>query len=205
MEESSKRKFVLVNTSKCIGYNICEYVFAMEKEWSFNPLRSRIRVIRFHPLFNMAMVCRLCEDAPCVIACPREALEQSFETSVIMINESLCNGCGWCIPACPYSAITMNPEKRVVMICDLCDGKPKCVDGCPEEALELGTEDDAVPLTTSLEQLLSDIKKMLVSVKSGEWERLIIDVDKKMKRLEEKLAELSEKELELQSKVVSQS
>lgn len=203
MEDNSKRKFVLVNTSKCIGCNICEYVCAMEKEWSFNPLRSRIRVIRFHPLFNMAMVCRLCEDPPCVIACPREALEQSFETKVIRIKESLCNGCGWCIPTCPYGAITMNPEKRVVMICDLCEGDPKCVESCPEEALELGIETDAVPLTVSLEKLLSEIKVMLESVKSGEWDNLITDVDKKMKRLEEKLAELSEKELEIQSKVLT--
>jgi len=175
----------------------------MEKEWSFNPLRSRIRVIRFHPLFNMAMVCRLCENPPCIIACPREALEQSFETGVIVISEHLCNGCGWCIPACPHGAITMNPEKRVVMICDLCNGEPECVTFCPEEALELGTEDDAVPLTASLEKLLSEIQKMLEMVKNGEWESLITDVDKKMKRLEEKLAELSEKELELQSKVVT--
>jgi len=202
LEESSKRKFVLANISKCIGCNICEYVCAMEKEWSFNPLRSRIRVIRFHPLFNMAMVCRLCENPPCVIACPREVLKQSYETGVILINESLCNGCGWCIPACPYGAITMNPEKRVVMICDLCNGEPKCIAFCPEEALELVSEDEVVPLTLALEKLLSEIKKMLESVKSGEWESLITEADKKMKRLEEKLVKLSEKELELQSKAL---
>jgi Fe-S-cluster-containing dehydrogenase component len=97
----------------------------------------------------------------------------------------------------------MNPEKRVVMICDLCNGEPECVTFCPEEALELGIEDDAVPLTASLEKLLSEIQKMLETIKNGEWESLITDVDKKMRRLEEKLAELSEKELELQSKVVT--
>ena len=202
MEESSKGKFVLANISKCIGCNICEYVCAMEKEWSFNPLRSRIRVIRFHPLFNMAMVCRLCENPPCVIACPREVLKQSYETGAILINESLCNGCGWCIPAGLYGAITMNPEKRVVMICDLCNGEPKCIAFCPEEALELVSEDEVVPLTLALEKLLSEIKKMLESVKSGEWESLITEADKKMKRLEEKLVKLSEKELELQSKAL---
>jgi Fe-S-cluster-containing hydrogenase component 2 len=38
----------------------------------------------------------------------------------------------------------MNPEKGVVMMCDLCGGKPKCIDFCPEEALELVTEETAV-------------------------------------------------------------
>ena len=203
MEKSFKRKFVGVNTSKCTGCNVCESVCAMEKEWSFNPLRSRIRVVRFHPLFNMAMVCRLCEDPPCVIACPREVLKQSNETGVILINESLCNICGWCIPACPYGAITINPEKRVVMICDLCNGEPKCIDFCPEEALELVSKDEVVPLTSALEKLFSEIKKMLESVKKGEWESLITEADKKMKRLEEKLVKLSEKELKLQSKALS--
>jgi Fe-S-cluster-containing dehydrogenase component len=150
------------------------------------------------------MVCRLCEEAPCVIACPREALEQSFETGLILIDEKLCNGCGWCIPTCPYGAITMNPEKRVVMICDLCEGDPKCVAFCPEEALELGTEEDIVPLKAAVDKLLAEIKEMQKAVKSGKWEHLIIEVDKKMKRLEEKLLELSEKELELQSQVISE-
>lgn len=203
MEKSFKRKFVGVNTNKCTGCGVCESVCAMEKEWSFNPLRSRIRVVRFHPLFNMAMVCRLCEDPPCVIACPREVLKQSNETGVILIKESLCNRCGWCIPACPYGAITINPEKRVVMICDLCNGEPKCIDFCPEEALELVSKDEVVPLTSALEKLFSEIKKMLESVKKGEWESLITEADKKMKRLEEKLVKLSEKELKLQSKALS--
>ena len=74
---------------------------------------------------------------------------------------------------------------------------------CLEEALKLGIEDDAVPLTASLEKMLSDSKKMLDSIKSREWESLITDVDKKKKWLEEKLEEFSEKELEVQLKVVS--
>jgi NAD-dependent dihydropyrimidine dehydrogenase PreA subunit len=45
VEPSSERKFVSVDPSKCIGCSVCEYVCALEKEWSFNPLRSRIRVV----------------------------------------------------------------------------------------------------------------------------------------------------------------
>ena len=64
----------------------------------------------------------------------------------------------------------MNPEKKVVMICDLCDGEPKCVDSCPEEALELGTEDDAVPLTISLEKAAM---RFLESFFRGCWKAIL--------------------------------
>lgn len=122
----------------------------MEKEWPFNPLRSQIRVIRFHPLFNKIMMCRLCEKHPSVITCPREVLKQSYKMGVILINESLCNGCAWFIPESPYDSITMNHKKRVVMICNLCNSEPKYLDFCPEEALELASEDEVVLLTSAL-------------------------------------------------------
>jgi len=87
------------------------------------------------------VACRLCEDAPCVAACPRDALEQSQEKGIIIVDEEKCNGCGWCIEACDYGAIQLHPETRVVFTCDLCDGEPKCVEWCPEEALDFTTKD----------------------------------------------------------------
>ncbi len=57
-----------------------------------------------------------------------------------MIDESKCDNCGWCIETCPFGAIAVNPEKKVVMMCDLCEGKPKCVEWCPEGALDLLTQ-----------------------------------------------------------------
>lgn len=135
------RKFVSADPDKCVGCSVCEYACAFEKEKAFNPLKSRIRTVRLHPLINLAVTCRLCEDAPCVAACPRDALEQSEETGVILVDDDKCNGCGWCIEACDYGAVTLHPEKRVVVICDLCDGDPKCIEWCPEEALDFVTRD----------------------------------------------------------------
>ncbi|MBE0512873.1 4Fe-4S dicluster domain-containing protein [Candidatus Bathyarchaeota archaeon] len=135
------RKFVSADPDKCVGCAVCEYICSLEKEKVFNPTKSRIRMVRLHPLINLSVTCRLCEDPPCVAACPRDALEQSKETGVIMIDEEKCNGCGWCIEACDYGAITLHPETRVVFTCDLCDGEPKCVEWCPEEALDFVTKD----------------------------------------------------------------
>lgn len=138
-------EFIACDPDKCVGCRICEYVCSFEKSKVFNPLRSRIRVIRIYPNINLSVACRMCEDAPCVKACPRDALTQSKETGIIMVDEEACNGCGWCIEACDFGALTLDPDKKIVMVCDLCssrpDKEPQCVKWCPEEALSLTNRD----------------------------------------------------------------
>jgi carbon-monoxide dehydrogenase iron sulfur subunit len=141
MAKPHKWKFVSGDPAKCVGCCVCEYACSMEKEGTYNPTKSRIRVVRLNPFVNLAVACRLCEDAPCVAACPRDALSRSEETGIILVDEEKCNGCGWCIEACDYGAIQLHPEKRVAYTCDLCEGSPKCVEWCPEEALDFTTKD----------------------------------------------------------------
>jgi len=138
---SQGRSFVAADPNKCTGCGVCQLVCALEKEDTFNPAVSRIKVLNLHGFLNLAVACRLCEDAPCVNACLREALRQD-DRGIILVDEEKCNGCGWCVEACEYGAITLHPEKRVVIVCDLCGGEPKCVDWCPEGALELVSEDE---------------------------------------------------------------
>jgi carbon-monoxide dehydrogenase iron sulfur subunit len=140
----NRHAFVSVVLDKCVGCRVCEYVCSMEKSKVFNPTRSRIRVTRIYPHTNASLTCRLCEDPPCVAACPRKALRQSEENGVILVNDELCNGCGWCIEACDFGSISLDPQKKVVRMCDLCaarEGGPACVEWCKEEALELTTKD----------------------------------------------------------------
>jgi carbon-monoxide dehydrogenase iron sulfur subunit len=199
VKTASNRFFIAADPSKCVGCNVCEYICALEKEGSFNPLRSRIRVSHLHPLVNVAVVCRFCEDAPCVRACLRNALRQSLENGVILIDEGKCDACGWCIRACPYGAMMFNPEKRVVMTCDLCGGEPKCIDFCPEEALALVAEniDSQKMWLSSIEKLVLESDRLMESIKSRALENLFAEADERAKRLEEKLEALSKRELEL--------
>lgn len=117
---------------------------SIEKNKTINPTKSRIRTIRIYPSTNASLTCRLCEDAPCVVACPRKAMTQSEENGVIMVDEDRCNGCGWCMEACDFGAICLDPDKKIVRICDLCStrlGGPACIEWCPEEALKLTSKD----------------------------------------------------------------
>ncbi|MEM3665646.1 MAG: 4Fe-4S dicluster domain-containing protein [Candidatus Bathyarchaeia archaeon] len=126
-----KNKFIFCDPEKCLGCLICEFACSAIKEKSINPLLSRIRVVNLEPAGSIAVTCTLCDDTPCVKACPRKALRRDNETGVVLVDEDKCNGCRWCFEACPFGAIAFNPYKRKVMICDLCDGNPECVKYCP--------------------------------------------------------------------------
>lgn len=127
-------QFVDCDPDRCIGCNICEYACSVEKEKTFNPVKSRIRTIRLNPLSSIAVACRTCKDAPCVAACPRDALRQT-ESGIVKVDVEKCDGCGWCISPCEYGAITLHPETRKAMLCDTCEGSPECIQWCPEGAL----------------------------------------------------------------------
>ena len=47
-----KRKFVSADPDKCVGCGVCEYACSSEKEKVYNPIKSRIRVVRLNPLDN---------------------------------------------------------------------------------------------------------------------------------------------------------
>jgi len=132
---NSVNQFISCDADKCVGCDVCEYSCSWEKENVFNPTKSRIRSFRLDVLNNMALMCRFCKDAPCVMACPKQALSQPKEMGVISVDEANCDGCGWCIGACPYGAVTLHPTTRKPIICDTCNGDPKCVEECPESAL----------------------------------------------------------------------
>jgi len=116
----------------------------MINEKTFNPNKSRIRVIRMNLLANMAVSCRKCEDPLCVASCPKNALSQEENTGIIHVNEHACTGCGWCISACPFGALNLHPNKKVSYVCNNCTdanstSEPQCVKWCPQEALQYVT------------------------------------------------------------------
>ncbi len=198
-----ERKFISVDPSKCTGCGICEYACSQEKGEAFwNPLRSRIRVVRMKPLFNFALACRFCEDAKCVTACPEKALIQSENTGIIMVLDKKCKGCDWCIQACPHGGITLNPETGKAVACDLCGGEPQCIEFCPEEALDLVETDEQAEkrMTDTIAKLPEETEHLTDMVKKKDWKPILAEAEKRSEKVNEKLEALNEKALNKKQK-----
>ena len=83
---TSKYRYVDCDPDLCIGCQICEYVCSYTKTGEYNTYRSRIRTVRVDEVLITAIACRTCENAPCVIACPQNALAQDPDTGIIHID-----------------------------------------------------------------------------------------------------------------------
>ncbi|HUK85912.1 MAG TPA: 4Fe-4S dicluster domain-containing protein [Candidatus Acidoferrum sp.] len=198
-----KRKFVSVDPGKCIGCGICEYACTVEKgEGVWNPIRSRIRVVRMAPVFNFALSCRACTDAKCVKACPERAITQSESTGLLIIDEKKCKGCDWCVQACDHGGITIHADTGIAIACDLCQGEPKCVESCPEEALEIVDCDEAADklFNDALEKLPNQTEQLTTTIKNKDWKPLLANAEKRSEKVTEKLVALNKKAMATQKK-----
>jgi carbon-monoxide dehydrogenase iron sulfur subunit len=201
--QTTQRKFVSVDPSKCTGCGICEYACTLEKgEAIWNPIRSRIRVVRMTPMLNFALSCRACKDAKCVKACPEKALSQSESTGLLIIDDKRCKGCDWCVQACEHGGITIHTDTGKAIACDLCQGEPKCVESCPEEALSMVDSDEAADklFNDALEKLLTQTEQLTTQVKNRDWKPLLAAAEKRSEKVTEKLEALNKKAMAKQQK-----
>jgi formate dehydrogenase iron-sulfur subunit len=95
----------------------------------------------------MSDVCKHCTHAACLDVCPTGSLFRT-EFGTVVIQEDICNGCGYCIPACPYGVIDQRQGDGRVWKCTLCydrigAGKtPACAQACPTESIQYGSLDE---------------------------------------------------------------
>ena len=97
----------------------------------------------------MSDVCKHCTNAGCLDACPTGALIRTeFET--VIVQADVCNGCGYCIPSCPFGVIDRDPRDGRAAKCTLCydrleDGlEPACAKACPTDSIQFGPRDELV-------------------------------------------------------------
>ncbi len=88
-------------------------------------------------------VCKHCTHAACLDVCPTGALFRT-EFGTVVVQEDICNGCGYCIPACPYGVIDQRKGDGRAWKCTLCydrlgaGDKPACAQACPTESIQFG-------------------------------------------------------------------
>jgi formate dehydrogenase iron-sulfur subunit len=88
-------------------------------------------------------VCKHCTHAACLDVCPTGALFRT-EFGTVVVQEDICNGCGYCIPACPYGVIDQRKGDGRAWKCTLCydrigaDLQPACATACPTQSIQYG-------------------------------------------------------------------
>jgi formate dehydrogenase iron-sulfur subunit len=88
-------------------------------------------------------VCKHCTSAACLEVCPTGSLIRT-EFSTVVVQEDICNGCGYCVSACPFGVIDRREDDGRAWKCTLCydrlkgDLKPACAKACPTESIQFG-------------------------------------------------------------------
>ncbi len=137
--------------------------------------RGRTPRVKMH---YMPLFCQHCEDAPCISACPEDAIETRPD-GLVWIDETACTGCGECQPACPYDVIFMNGETHVAQKCTGCAHRvdegllPRCADVCPHEAILFGDADDPMFSNDPAQKPLEDYLPEAGAKPRAKWRGLL--------------------------------
>jgi sulfite dehydrogenase (quinone) subunit SoeB len=166
-----KKLGLVIDLDTCVGCHACAVAC---KEWNTGaygaPLSdqsaygdspsgtwlNRVHSYEVTPEVGAAQIvhfprsCLHCEDAPCVTVCPTGASYKRAEDGIVLVDESMCMGCGLCAWACPYGAREMDAAEGVMKKCTLCvdriyndnlpteDREPACVRTCPTKSRHFG-------------------------------------------------------------------
>ena len=145
------------NTSE-LGANTWRHVAFIEQN---QPARGDGDVDALRWLMS-SDVCKHCTHAACLDVCPTGALFRT-EFGTVVVQEDVCNGCGYCVPACPFGVIDKRhlprhdppaiplltkEEDGRVWKCTLCYDRlkgghePACAKACPTESIQFGPLDE---------------------------------------------------------------
>ncbi|MEM2203728.1 MAG: 4Fe-4S dicluster domain-containing protein [Sulfolobales archaeon] len=144
--ETGKHRWAMyIDVSKCYGCMACVVACAAENNVPIGSFRTWVErhitgngVVMFVP-----KQCNHCDNPPCVKPCPTGATFKNKD-GLVLVDDSLCIGCGACIQACPYGARYFNPIKGVADKCTFCNHRinmgllPACVEACPTGARVFG-------------------------------------------------------------------
>ncbi len=96
-----------------------------------------------HRWLMMSDVCKHCQNAGCLEACPTGAIIRN-EFGDVYVQPDICNGCAYCTIACPFGVIDIQEADGRAWKCTLCydrqkDGlEPACAKACPTQSIQFG-------------------------------------------------------------------
>ena len=133
-------------------------------------------------MIRFALICRKCQESPCIKSCPNDALEklesENGDFGDLKRANMLCTGCGTCAIACPFGTIYTDLIPFPSSVCDVCKGrlkpgeKPLCVQTCDDGSIDY----KEVAVKADLVDVFDDI---VVKVAGGQlWEPFLREKEK---------------------------
>jgi formate dehydrogenase iron-sulfur subunit len=95
----------------------------------------------------MSDVCKHCERAGCLEMCPTGSIFRT-EFGSVYVQPDVCNGCGYCVSACPFGVIDRREDDGRAWKCTFCYDRlkgglvPACAKHCPTASIQFGDLDE---------------------------------------------------------------
>ncbi|MCM8786577.1 MAG: hypothetical protein NC935_00795 [Candidatus Omnitrophica bacterium] len=125
-----KRLFIdLEKCEKCLKCEAaCSYIYHPQN----NGITSLLELATF------SIICRRCEQAPCVNSCYHNALKKD-NNGILKRSRILCTSCKTCSIACPFGTIFVDFLTYLDSKCDFCIEREeiRCIQSCPHKAIEI--------------------------------------------------------------------
>lgn len=143
---------MLIDLRTCIGCHACSVACKAEFDVPLGVFRDTVKYVEegAYPRAQrhfIPVLCNHCADAPCLKACPTGAIIR-LEHGEVVINQGDCNVNRFCMAACPYGAIYVDPDAQVAQKCTFCEHRtvqglqPACIDACPTRCRIFGDLED---------------------------------------------------------------
>ncbi len=157
-------KRLFIDLDKCSECDECGALCS----YFYHPGNNGITSLR--EFAHFALVCRRCDDAPCVNSCPWEALELQ-ESNILRRYMMRCTSCKTCSNACPFGVIYPETIPFLIARCDFCLGRvkdgeyPACLGSCSPGAMKYGDFEE------NIEAHIYKISEYIVAKSDYKWER----------------------------------
>ena len=142
--------------------SLCSYVQ--------HPANNGIMTLR--EMGHFAVVCRKCDDAPCVASCPWEALEMQ-ESGMLKRYMMRCTSCKSCSRGCPFGTIYPETIPLIASRCDYCLGRlkdaeaPVCLQSCTHNGVKYGEFEE------NKEERIYKVSDHMIVKTDLKWDRIL--------------------------------